>query len=379
MDKSRHIPTSLPPVSRILHPRTAFTLIELLVVITIIGILASLIVVAAVGALKKSQETRIKVELNQIADAIEHYKNERTAYPPNCQTDEAAGPLDKNQILSDLRKHMQQVAQRSRESENLLRVLCGLNAVGADAANYPRPLPGGMTAGEAIVFWLGGFSSNPKYPISGEGGPSYSVAGVSAGDRRKADPVSTRTWVFPFAVERLMPRADDEYFDEAGGRYIEYTAVIDGKAQLRRINFWQYTPAKSKEPFLYFDTSRHPAGVLSGTDLLGKFDQPAATLPTGLGPKGEGLHVHALKRRSDTNQTNVPRIEFVNPDKFQVLHCGIDDAWGEEAFEAMSPHKVGTNNPDDYLLFPTGPFTGDVADTIVNFAPQTRLEDAQSQ
>ena len=30
-----------------------------------------------------------------------------------------------------------------------------------------------------------------------------------------------------------------------------------------------------------------------------------------------------------------------------------------------------------FLLFPTGPFVGEVADTIVNFAPETRIEDAQ--
>jgi hypothetical protein len=43
----------------------------------------------------------------------------------------------------------------------------------------------------------------------------------------------------------------------------------------------------------------------------------------------------------------------------------------------MSVHDVGTNNPGDYLLFPNGPFIGEIADTIVNFAEQTRIEDAQ--
>ncbi len=365
-----------------------FTLVELLVVITIIGILASLIVVAAVGALKTAQQSRIKVELNQISDGIEELKNKHTAYPPNAQTDDtdtavaepAATPLSESQVLLDLKRYLQMVAPKHRESDNLLRALAGLPATGADAGNFPNRLPGGMTAGEALVFWLGGFSSDPKYPISGEGGPSYSVAGVSAPDRRKADPITSRTWVFPFAIERLAPRAGDEYFDDSSGRYIEFTAVRNGQSQLRRINFWQYTPSKSQEPYMYFDTSRHPAGVfVSSNELAGTFDPPAATLPTGLGPNGDGLHVHALKRRSDTSQTNVPRIEFVNPEKFQVIHCGIDDAWGVDAFEDMSVHDIGTNTPDDYVLFPTGPFTGDIADTVVNFATQTKLEDAASQ
>jgi hypothetical protein len=32
---------------------------------------------------------------------------------------------------------------------------------------------------------------------------------------------------------------------------------------------------------------------------------------------------------------------------------------------------------DDWLIFPDGPFIGEIADTIVNFAPVTRIEDAQ--
>src|SRR5436305_1151311 len=86
----------LAPRSSVLAPR-AFTLIELLAVITIIGILAALITVAAVGALKNAQRTRIKAEINQMANAFDEYKNKTTAYPPNCQTDNIAssdGPLD---------------------------------------------------------------------------------------------------------------------------------------------------------------------------------------------------------------------------------------------------------------------------------------------
>src|SRR4249919_3937296 len=80
----------------------AFTLVELLVVITIIGILAALIVVAAVGALKKANETRTKAELNQMAGGVDEYKNKTTSYPPNCQTD-ATGPLDEVGIFNDLK------------------------------------------------------------------------------------------------------------------------------------------------------------------------------------------------------------------------------------------------------------------------------------
>jgi hypothetical protein len=104
--------------------------------------------------------------------------------------------------------------------------------------------------------------------------------------------------------------------------------------------------------------------------LLGAYDPPAAT---DLNPNA--LHVHAIKTRSQSANDAV-QIQFANKDKFQILHAGIDDEWGEEAFEEMSIHNVGTNDPDNYLLFPNGPFTGEVADTLTNFSEGT-LEASQ--
>src|SRR6188508_367262 len=103
------------------HLTRGFTLVELLVVITIIGILAALIVVAAVGALKKANETRTKAELNQMAGGIDEYKNKTTAYPPNCQTDGTTLPLDETGIFNDLKRHMRQAYPRNQESDELLR------------------------------------------------------------------------------------------------------------------------------------------------------------------------------------------------------------------------------------------------------------------
>jgi prepilin-type N-terminal cleavage/methylation domain-containing protein len=370
--------TSLHPASCILHPRAAFTLIELLVVITIIGILVALITVAAVAALRTARQTEIKAEINQMDTALMEYKNKTTAFPPNCQTDANTGPLDDRLILNDLKRHMKQAFPRHQEPPELIAALAGMLDTG-------QPLPtgqglqGGMTAGEAIVFWLGGFSSDARYPISGEGGPSYEIPSLANATNRTLDPIESRQWVFPFEVGRLAPRNDDEYFDDSTRRFIEYNF----KGEFRRINFWQYAPRNSQQPYLYFDTSRHPAAVLLGSTVTGPFDPPAATRPSGLGPDGIGLHVHALKKAIDSQSADVP-IQFVEPEKFQILHCGLDEAWDEGAFERMSAHGVSEpplnldpRKIDSYLLFPAGPFIGEVADTIVNFTTETKLEDAQ--
>jgi prepilin-type N-terminal cleavage/methylation domain-containing protein len=361
--------TQLAPRNSPLAPRRAFTLVELLVVITIIGILVALIAVAAIGALKKAQGARIKAELNQIGQGVDEYKNKTTAYPPNCQTD-AGGPLDEAGILNDVRRHVKQIAPRSAESDDLARVLTGQTP--ANTSNYPSPLLGGITADEALVFWLGGFSADPKLPISGEGGPAYLIPTLGGTKNASLDPIESRKWVFPFDVTRLGPRGDDGYFN---GRFIEYK---DPKGQLRRINFWVYKPAKSNEPYLYFDTSRHPAGVLNTSGkLLGTYDPPARTAPTA-----NELDVFAFKKVAENASANntTPQIQYINPDKYQIIHCGLADAWDQTQFKLMSPNygkNPGSNVAADYLLFPTGPFVGDTAEVIVNFTPETKIEDAQ--
>ncbi len=62
--------------------RTAFTLVEMLVVIVIISILAALITAAASTALWTAKQTKIKVEVDQLAGAIEAFKQKYGSYPP---------------------------------------------------------------------------------------------------------------------------------------------------------------------------------------------------------------------------------------------------------------------------------------------------------
>ncbi|OGE76633.1 MAG: hypothetical protein A3C85_02550 [Candidatus Doudnabacteria bacterium RIFCSPHIGHO2_02_FULL_48_21] len=61
---------------------TGFTLIELLVVISIIGLLASVVLVSLNAARAKARDTKRKADLAQIVKALELYYDQYGVYPP---------------------------------------------------------------------------------------------------------------------------------------------------------------------------------------------------------------------------------------------------------------------------------------------------------
>ncbi len=76
-------------------------------------------------------------------------------------------------------------------------------------------MAGGMTAGEAVVFWLGGFSCGPEVPDLGRrwAGVLDITKRSNDADNYKLDPIDSRKWIFPCKVDRLVPRGTDGYFD----------------------------------------------------------------------------------------------------------------------------------------------------------------------
>ncbi|MGL4512169.1 MAG: prepilin-type N-terminal cleavage/methylation domain-containing protein [Lacipirellulaceae bacterium] len=370
---------------------SAFTLVELLVVIAIIAILAALLLVAASGALGTATEARITAEMNQFATAMENYKNTAGSYPPNTQTD-GNGPLDEAAVLADFQRFLKKAFPSHREPPNLLRAICGMASTGP-APTQVTPLPGGMTAAEGVVLWLGGFSEDAKYPISGVGGPSYSIASVDLNGAapNEADPIDQRSWVLDVNVQSLGPKGQDGFFDQTDSRFLVYPDPQDNTIQ-RRINFWYLKAPSSPSPYVYFDVSRSasvtalndaPALVLTST-------APQQGSPKFAGPDADALnqlaYVHALKQRKRDASDTVNLFEYANPGKFQFLHCGRDESWGflprmrpvttpSQLINAKPFVDSGTMEPLD-LVFPTGPWTLDLADNIASFANGT-LEDSQ--
>jgi hypothetical protein len=133
---------------------------------------------------------------------------------------------------------------------------------------------------------------------------------------------------------------------------------------------------------LYFDTSRYaPTAITAATP--DPHDPPAATTLSGLsGSATDPFYVYAFKKKADASAgaaSATQLYQFINPDKFQIIHCGINDRWDQDTFKTRMSMQYG--NPSatntNFLTFPEGPFTGDIADTIVNFTTETKIEDAQ--
>ncbi|MEO2049007.1 MAG: type II secretion system protein [Pirellulales bacterium] len=335
-------------------PRSAFTLTELLVVITIIAILTSLITVAAVNALRTAKQARITMEMQQISNALENFKNNYGSYPPNVFP---LGSLNTNQqkktAAQDLQRFMKKAFSRSTEFQiNMSGAAPQRNGTFANDNLYPI-LNTGLSPAEALVFWLQGFSQDVRRPLTGT--DLVNPTNVN-------DPVTfdVRQPLFEFDQSRIKPS-----LDESGNpRFVTLNRALPAATEVR-IPLYQYFPPGSEQPLAYFDVSRRTPS------------QVATTYPTGeffFNPTGSDMVVAMKKTKASasTNPTNLlDNFEYVEQGKFQLLHCGLDDIWG---MFALNSQLNLSNAPQ--LIFPDGPFIGDIGDTLTSYTTGT-LEEAQ--
>jgi prepilin-type N-terminal cleavage/methylation domain-containing protein len=345
---TRRRAASLPPSPFRLPPlRPAFTLTELLIVIAIIAVLAGLIAAAAVNALKNARRAGILLEIKTLSNAVENFKNETGVYPPNGMNPNPGNTPMGKLVQSDFQRMFSKAFQGSSEPPVLALALCGQNTAGGANQNVEN----GMSAAEAVYFWLGGFSSDKKFPISGPGGPSFPVDGTDGG----VEILESRTGGYEFDRGRLRTGVDGEIVSGNAfpGRYLLYSVdlnqngTIDNNAgENRRINLWQYIPKGSEQPLIYFDTSRHKPA---------QYDPYASKIANTIFP-------FKKVREGVTTPSSMRDVAYID-NKYQILHCGLDDDWGSFGTSASS-----TTDPNSLFYFPEGPFIGPVADTLTNFA-----------
>jgi prepilin-type N-terminal cleavage/methylation domain-containing protein len=180
--------------------RHAFTLVEMLTVVIIIGILASLMLVAFGAARTRARVATIKMEVSQLDMALENYRQKYGEYPPdfsgvghpNVSGSSAIRDDGRQRVLRHLRKRFPRYQLTGTTDQQWITFATQVWT--ATRTNPLPPFPSNDPAGDpnvpgrglyvtefdpraALVFWLGGlpeyfgstqltgFSKNPATPM----------------------------------------------------------------------------------------------------------------------------------------------------------------------------------------------------------------------
>lgn len=337
--------------------RLAFTLTELLVVIAIIAILASLITAAAVNAMNASKRTAIVTEIRQLSGAIEDFKTKLGgAYPPNVfsHTDTTLGLANQDKQLNS--DSLRRFLTKARPNANEFNA--GATAY-TSANNLQTLLDNGIRPSEALVLWLSGFSGDTKRPLSGA---DLEVTTIDDNGSTASNVITFDSFdspLYEFDKTRLR-------FSRDSNNKRRYLTVYDANGNEKFLQLYEYFPKGSEQPFVYFNTVDTPQTVARSWQTSEMYY---------MNPKDNTQIIFPLKKmkaNAPSSATSLQYAEYVNQGKFQIYHPGLDDTWGNFSQAKLTPQQ----DVIPTLLFPTGPFTGDLADTLSNFADGT-LENAQ--
>lgn len=304
-------------------PRRAFTLVELLVVITIIGILAGLISVAAVNAVYAAKQMRIKTEVDQIDAAMKAFKQQYGAYPPCDFRD----PMNNVNLRSFIARAFPRFVQSTTAKPNRLKDHLDMAGLDTSAADGIRP-------DRALVFWLAGFNPDVTSPFC-----------VVDSTDTPSPYTGSRTPLFGFDKTRLL--------------IADTTNVATSATQPGQM---VYVPQGGQNiPFCYFDYRSYSTVTTAQPASSRQYPDPSVVTNS---PNG---YAQPYALDVDNSGTVVLGTDsWANADSFQIISAGQDGHFG--AMLASTTPK----------LFPRGlNYATEDNDNVTNFSDKASLEDAR--
>ncbi len=264
--------------------RRGFTLVELLVVIAIIGVLVGLTVPAVFGVRASFERSAVKFEVQALSDAIENYRSKTGDYPPDGSS------------WTVTERHFRKAFPNILSSE--LSLINPANGVQIDPA-------------EALVFFLGGFSTDAQRPFTGKGGPFVKVGtGYQYNGSRDNS-------YFEFPIGRLTLDGSGASNDETmfAGATSDVFPVFMSRNNV---------PKFAGTPYAYFDSRTYLSPSSNGTFLNCYQPSNVASVTTAGSPRGDLGAVRPFLESVSATGNPV----FENPKTFQIQTAGGDGRFG---------------------------------------------------
>ena len=296
---------------------------ELLVVMAILGILAGLLAwgvnAARVSILKRAQA----FEVQSIASAVEAYRTKYGDYPPDGSSwpvmDAHLRKAFPNILVSELALLNPALSQQN----GLIRNDNDLTGSHPHLARYVSTSPGLRSgrvfdAAEALVFFLGGFSSDPQRPITGPGGPLKQVGSAYIYNTQRENAF------FEFKIGRLT-------LDPNTGASTDETVYSEGVPNDLMPVYVGNGPTYQQlgVPIIYFDSRTYQiaGATVNDNSYYFNFYSPGLVDTRNVQGSTRNCARPFLSMDLDANKGN-NALRYANDKTFQVMNGGYDRIYG---------------------------------------------------
>ena len=303
--------------------RWSLSAVSFVIVMAILGILAGLLAwgvnAARVSILKRAQA----FELQSIASAVEAYRTKYGDYPPDGSSwpvmDAHLRKAFPNILVSELALLNPALSQQN----GLIRNDNDLTGSHPHLARYVSTSPGLRSgrvfdAAEALVFFLGGFSSDPQRPITGPGGPLKQVGSAYIYNTQRENAF------FEFKIGRLT-------LDPNTGASTDETVYSEGVPNDLMPVYVGNGPSYQQlgVPIIYFDSRTYQiaGATVNDNSYYFNFYSPGLVDTRNVQGSTRNCARPFLSMDLDPNKGN-SALRYANDKTFQVMNGGYDRIYG---------------------------------------------------